>query len=110
MNNLVQLENDLAKAKEMIALGEAVQRLQKNRDFKKVMVDVYFTSEPQRLTMLLAAPNVRNEVRTSIHESLQSIAETHSFLNTILSEAERAKDLIAEYEDAIVEERNNEEV
>lgn len=109
MSDLSQLEAGLNKAKEMVALGEAVQRLQKNRDFKKVILDTYFDSEPKRLTMLLGTPNIRAEMRPAIHESLQAIAELHSFLNTMLSEAERAKELVQDYEDAIAEEEASEE-
>lgn len=108
MSDLVQLEAGLDRAKDMIALGEAVKRLQKNRDFKKVFLDTYFSSEPLRLTMLLAAPNVREDRRTQIHESLLAISEAHTFLEIILAEAERAKDLAEEYEDALVEVRASE--
>lgn len=101
MSEREQLEAGLEKAKEMVLLGEAVKRLQKNRDFKKVFMDTYFGTEPQRLTMMLAAPNIRPEQREGIIESLQAISEVHTFLNILLSEAERAADLTGEYEDEL---------
>lgn len=101
----MQLESSLSTVQEMIVLGEAVQRLKKNKDFKKVVLEAYFSSEPQRLTMLLAAPNIRNDMRTQVHESLQAIAEFHSFLETILTESVRAKDMVGEIEDVLVEAR-----
>lgn len=101
MSEAVQLEESIDKAKEMMHLGEAVKRLKNNPDFKKVVLGVYFEKEPQRLTMLLGSPNLKDEYRPKIHESLLSIAEFHNFLNTILSESERAKDMIDEMEDTL---------
>lgn len=98
MSEAVQLEESIKTAKNMIDLGEAVKRLKNNPDFRKVMLDTYFGEEPKRLTMLLSAPNVKKELREDIFESLVSISDCHNFFNIILSESERAHDLINEME------------
>lgn len=103
MSEREQLEAGLEQVKEAIQLGEAVLRLKKNRDFKKVFLDSYFSNEPQRLTLLLAAPNIKEEQRAEIIKSLQSISECHAFLQTVLSEYDRANEVIGEYEDSLAE-------
>ena len=37
-----QLEMSIDEAKELIALGDSIERLYKNKDFKKVILEGYF--------------------------------------------------------------------
>jgi len=61
MNNeqqLHQIEITLAKAKERLALADALERLHQNPDFKAVILEEFFKEEASRAVMLKSDPNM----------------------------------------------------
>ena len=58
MDTLQEIEVSLKAAKETVKLGEALLRLEKNRDFNKLIGERYFQQEASRLVGLLADPEI----------------------------------------------------
>ena len=87
--------------KDVIEIGEALTRLENNPDFKKVFIEGYSESRPQRLTMLLADNQVlyqglehKQTQREDILEELVGIARFNLFLRNVRNSAAQAeKDL-----------------
>lgn len=64
--------------------AEALARLEKNEDFKKVILDGYFKDFPINQTSLLATEHVRaNGLRTVIMEQLVAVSNLEDHFYTI---------------------------
>ena len=55
------IEISIEVAKKAIAKGEALERLFKNPDFKKIIMEDYFEKEPARLVGLLTDSEMQDE-------------------------------------------------
>lgn len=78
-----QVEITIEEARKFIAIGDAIERLEKNEDFKKVIFDGYFVEEAARVTSLLADPSMqRPEMQTKLHHALRAISEFKQHLLT----------------------------
>ena len=66
--------------------GEAVERLFKNRDFKRIFTEGYFNSEARRLVFALAEPACASpEIQAKIQQDIKSIGSLRQFLELITS-------------------------
>lgn len=109
-NEVEQIEIERAEAERLVDLRDSLDRLQKNRDFKKVILDGYVKNEPTRLAQALADPTVF-EFAEHIEKQIHSIGWFCAYLRTIRQAAGQAENALAElrrYEaeldDAAVEE------
>lgn len=76
-----QVELSIEQAREALAFGEAISRLEQNPDFKKVVFDGYFVEEAARTVSLLAEPSMqRPESQLKLAHSLRGISEFKQFL------------------------------
>ena len=54
-----QIELTISEAEEQVELAEALQRLHKNKDFKKIILDGYFEKTAQRAVMAKSDVNTQ---------------------------------------------------
>ena len=92
-NDAIQeIELNIKEAQKMVDLGAAVQRLATNRDFKKVVMEMYFEKEAVRLVHLKAAPSMQGkEQQDSIVKEMDAIGSFYQFLRTLEIQAEMAR-------------------
>ena len=86
----IELTRDAAKDK--VELVEALERLQKNPDFQKVIMDEYMTNFPVQLVHSLAFPSMQDaEQQASIDHSLRGVGELNMFFSVLHNQAQMAQ-------------------
>lgn len=112
MNNEQQIkEIEIGKkdAQKLVDAASSVDKLMKNRDFNRVILEGYFKEEPVRLTGLLADPEFQSpEAQKEIIDSLRSISLLRQYLNTRAFIGDQAKAAIDDM-DNVIEELHAEE-
>ena len=89
--SLKELEANLLAAKEAIELSNALQRLMDNKDFKKVVINGYFSKEAIRLVLLKGKPGYHSDVeQKNIIAKIDAIGNFSNYLDNIEMEAELA--------------------
>jgi hypothetical protein len=74
------VELSLEEAKKVVAFGEAIKRLEKNRDFQRVIFDGYFGDEAKRLVFLTAEPNLDEKAMQGTWSDIRGIGALRQFL------------------------------
>ena len=93
---LQQLERNIKHAQKTVDLGDALDRLRNNKDFKKVIGEAYFNEEAIRLVHLMSDVNMQSpEIQRSIHKQMIAIGVFHDFLNTLSIRADMARRSVA---------------
>ena len=94
------IERNIKLAKEVAALGNSLERLRTNRDFKTVILDGYFEQEAIRLVHLKADPNMHSaESQLAIVSQMNSIGGLVQYFNTTMHRASLAsKNILADQE------------
>lgn len=108
-NEIQQVEVSLEAAQDMVAFGDALLRLEQNRDFQRVILDGYFRDEAARLVMLTGAPNINDASRANVHASIRGVAELRQYLIAKRAMADVARKEVEDYQDALVEMRAEEQ-
>ena len=92
-NDAIQeIELNIKEAQKMVDLGAAVQRLATNRDFKKVVMEMYFEKEAVRLVHSKSLPAMQTpEHQASILRDIDAIGSFYQFLRTLEIQAEMAR-------------------
>ena len=89
---LQQLESNIKYAQKIVDLGDALDRLRNNRDFKKVIGEGYFEQEAIRLVHLMSDSNMQfPEIQQSIHKQLIAVGMFREFLETLTTRANMAR-------------------
>lgn len=89
--DLQALDQSIKNAKEHIEIANALERLQKNRDFKKVILDGYLTDNAVRLVHLKADSNMQSpESQQEINNQINGIGQLLGYFTTIKQLAEVA--------------------
>jgi hypothetical protein len=89
--SLKELEANLLASKESIELNNALQRLMDNKDFKKVVINGYFSKEAIRLVLLKGKPGYQGDVeQKNIIAKIDAIGNFSNYLDSIAMEAELA--------------------
>lgn len=92
MSQTKQIRIEIEDAKAAVALDEALGRLAKNRDWKKLIDELYLKDEAVRLTHLLAHPGMQDELsQKELHNQQLAIAYFRAFLARTEAFAEQAK-------------------
>jgi len=95
-----QLELNIQESKKNLELGEALSRLQKNSDFKLVMLSGFFEKEAVRLVHLKADPAFQTPERQAfIMTQIDAIGTVHQYFHTVAYQAAMAKRSIANDEE-----------
>lgn len=80
-----QVEVSIEHAKQAIELRDALDRLGKNEDFKKIMTEGYFKDEASRLVLLKADPEAQTEdTQRYLDNSITAIGYVRLYFSTIM--------------------------
>ena len=97
---LKQIDKRIEELKENIALGEALERLHENEDFKKVILDGYFEKESKRIFGLLTTPtHLKRDIIENLNDKLGAIRIVKQYFGTVLINAQMAPEQIEEEEE-----------
>ncbi|WP_289100986.1 hypothetical protein [uncultured Marinobacter sp.] len=100
--DVVELEMNIKEAKELVELGKSLERLEKNRDFKKVIQEHYLNKEAVRLVHAKGDAAMQDpKHQANILRDIDGIGSFTQFLNFLRYQAEMAKDAIRECEDVL---------
>lgn len=100
-NEIQQVEVSLEHAEQVAAFGEALNRLENNRDFQTVILDGYFQNEASRLVMLTGEMNLKPEQREAVYAGIRGIAELRQFFLVRRAQAQMAEKEIGEYKEEL---------
>jgi CHAT domain-containing protein len=102
------IEKNIQEAKEILELGNSLERLKLNRDFREVVLKGYFEKEAIRLVHLKADPLFQSpERQQSILAQIDAIGTLSGYFATVLQKADIARKAIEadeEERDAILAE------
>lgn len=103
-NEEQELELSMKEAKDKVALGNALERLMKNRDFNKIVKDGYFKDHAIRLVHLKGDANMQGErEQKNVDRDITAISSFRQYLDRIFAEADGAQEAIAACEEALDE-------
>lgn len=95
-----QLENNIRESKKLVDMGEALDRLMSNRDFKKVILEGFFEKEAIRLVHLKGDINMQSaESQKSILTQIDAIATLNHYFQTVRFKAGMASKAIVSDEE-----------
>ena len=108
LNTLQAIDKQIEQAKELVELGKAMERLRSNREFKKVIIDGYLTTEAVRLVHLKADPGMQKpESQASIIKQMDAIGTFCEYMHVISQQASIAQKAVetgeADKEDFLAE-------
>ena len=88
---VTQIEQNIKHAKKLVDVGDSLERLIGNRDFKKVVLEGYFEQEAIRLVHLMSDPNMQSsESKASIETQMNSIGSFKQYLGVLKHKASMA--------------------
>ena len=99
---LNQLDANIAEAKHFIDIKKSVERLFKNRDFKKVILEFYFKEEAARLVMAKSS-NLNEEQKKLIDCMIYGIGALSNFFDSVHQRGIQAEQALQDDEDAKTE-------
>lgn len=99
-----EIELNISRAKELVDLGNSLERLLQNKDFKEVVKKGYFEKEAIRLVHLKSDPNMQTaEKQQSILDQMNAIGSLNQYFRTVMFQAAQAIKAIDADEDTIAE-------
>jgi hypothetical protein len=106
------IEENIRKAKKFVEAGDALERLQANKDFKEIIMSGYFEKEAIRLVHLKADENFQTAERQKmVIAQMDAIGALNQYFRTIFHQASMAKKAIDADEETrdemLAEELNN---
>lgn len=97
---ITELDNSVKELQGLVDLGKSLERLRKNRDFKKIIESEYMREEAVRLVHLKGNSNVQEpRQQASIDNQIMAIGCLSDFLDMVEARAAGAVDAIDECED-----------
>lgn len=97
---LEQLDQDIRTSRETVELGNALDRLVHNPDFKRVVAQGYLNQEAIRLVHLKADPAMqRPDTQAAIVRDIDAIGALASYFNVIRRHAAMAADQMNDAEE-----------
>ena len=99
-----QIEDSIQRDKQHIALNNALDRLESNRDFKAVIIEGYLEKEAIRLVHLKSAPFMQTaEKQASVISQIDAIGGLMAYFRTLSHNAAQAAASIESAQAAIEE-------
>ncbi len=90
------IERDIKEARKHVELGDSLERLLNNRDFKKVIVEGYFEKEAARLVHLKADLNFQTaEKQKTLLDGITAIGGLSQYFITVKQLASSAANTVA---------------
>ena len=106
-DDIQQIHIDIESATEQAALGAAVTRLMKNKDFKKVILDGLFKNEAVRLVLLKGDPSMQSdEAQKELLKQMDGIGSLRQYLYAMEMLGKRAAGAIEDYQEELETLRN----
>ena len=96
---LEYLEANMAEARHFVDVKNSLIKLQKNRDFKKVITEYYFKEEAARLVMAKSS-NLTEEQQKVIDKMIYGIGSLAKFFDSTLSRGVQSEQTLVEDEEA----------
>jgi hypothetical protein len=95
-NDVVELELNIKEAEDLVSLGKSLERLEKNKDFKKVIQEQYLHNEAVRLVHLKSDGNMQDpRVQERLVRDIDAIGSFTQFLSKVFREADSAREAIS---------------
>lgn len=108
-NQLKEIEDSIKSARKLVELGDTLERLKSNRDFRAIVLEGYFEKEAIRLVQAKSNPALQSaEMQKLILTQIDSIGNLNLFFATIVQQASIARKSI-EQDESMLEELANEE-
>lgn len=99
-----EIELNIKQARKKVDLGESLERLKSNRDFKRLVLDGYFKSEAIRLVHLKSDPSMQTaERQAAILSDINAIGSFSQYLAVVTQMAGLASKAIVADEQTIEE-------
>ena len=93
-----QIQMSIKQASDKIELGEALERLSNNEDWKKIILTEMFEKETQRLVFLKSEPSMSEPGgQAAIDGEIKMIGNFRQFCRRIMREAQMSKKAIEDY-------------
>ena len=103
------IEEGIKAARKLVDLGDALERLKSNRDFRTIVMEGYFEQEAIRLVQAKSNPGLQSaEMQKSILTQIDAIGNLNLYFSTIVQQATMARKNI-EIDEAELEAIANEE-
>ena len=101
-NDTQSIQITIDQAKNQVELGEALERLHQNPDFRKVVLHQYIDRETVRLGHLLSDPSMQDAAQQQmVLSDLKAIGCFVNYLRTIHATARMASEAIKVNEDEL---------
>ena len=96
------IEVSMEEARKVIADGEAFERLRQNPDFERIIHEMYFKEEPNRLVMLKSDMNMQGPTeQEQIIKDIDSIGRFRQFLVAVRYTHQQALQTVADCEEEL---------
>lgn len=83
-DQIQQIELQIQDAIDAVEKANALERLEKNKDFKTIISEGYFTEEAKRAVLLRASPNAYDpNVQKDIENVITSVGGLYQYFNKI---------------------------
>ena len=103
-SDIEKIEIGIEEARKIIERGELAEKLSKNREFKKLILEGYFVEEASRLTHLLSDPSIiRDGNQKFVENDLMGIGGLKRYLSTIVRLGHNMQDELREMENTLEE-------
>ena len=109
-NAEVQIELSIDQAKEFLDKSEALRRLERNEDFKKLIIEGYLEKEAVRLVGLLMDSEMQEDLEKDlINKELYGISSMRLYLRNVHLIAAQMKNQVARSEEVLEELRKQDD-
>lgn len=99
MTQLEEIDKAIEDSKETIETAEALLRLKKNKDFKKVILDNYFVDHVSNLVQIKANVGAQDkQSQKYIENQLNAVGHLGQFLEMILATGVNAQESLESHE------------
>lgn len=99
MTELHEIEQNIKQCEEILADRPILERLYKNKDFKKIIIEGYLEKESNRIVGMMADSRYREEAASM----LTGMAHLRKHLNTLNQFFDQAEAQLKELEEARIE-------
>jgi len=93
------LDANMAEAKHFIDVKNSLLKLQKNKDFKKVVIEYYFKEEAARLVMAKSS-NLDEAQQLTIDKMIYGVGSIAKFFDSVLQRGVQAEQSLSEDEES----------
>ena len=109
MNEVQEIEISLEHCKEEIGKANLIASLHNNPEFQRIILDGFFEKYPAELVRSLTDPVIANNQskREEVLRTLEGISVLHGYLRATYQKGQMAKQSLEEYEQQLLEARNN---